>query len=143
MEMWIRYICLVVCGVGAGAVTAAGYFAILAVVGVITRFANFTGTGAHIRLYEKMLCLGGVLGNVVWIFGIPIKMFSVTGAVYGVLTGIFVGCFLVSLAEMVKGLPVFMRKAGLKKGISAIIISLALGKSLGSIFYFCCYLINK
>ena len=36
-----------------------------------------------------------------------------------------------------------VEKAGLKKGISAVIISLALGKSLGSIFYFCCYLMDK
>lgn len=141
--MWIKYIALVVIGIGGGAITAAGYFAILAMVGVITRFANFSGTASHIRLYEKMLCLGGILGNVIWLFGIPIKLFSPIGICYGVLTGIFVGCFLVSLAEMVKGLPVFMKKAGLKKGISAVIISLALGKSLGSIFYFCCYLMDK
>lgn len=143
MEMWINYVWLLVLGVGAGAVTAAGYFAILAVVGVITRFANFSGTASHIKLYEKMLCAGGVFGNLIWIFGSPIKLFSGIGILYGVLTGVFVGCFLVSLAEMVKGLPVFMRKAGLKKGLSAIIISLALGKSLGSMFYFCCYLANK
>lgn len=141
--MWIRFVGLVVVGLGAGALTAAGYFAILAMVGVITRFANFSGTASHIRLYEKMLCLGGVLGNLIWLFGIPIKMYSAVGILYGVLTGIFVGCFLVSLAEMVKGLPVFMKKAGLKKGMSAIIISLALGKSLGSLFYFCCYLMDK
>lgn len=141
--MWIRYIGLAIVGLGAGALTAAGYFAILAMVGVITRFANFSGTASHIRLYEKMLCLGGILGNLIWLFGMPFKMFSAFGILYGVLTGIFVGCFLVSLAEMVKGLPVFMKKAGLKKGMSAIIISLALGKSLGSIFYFCCYLMDK
>jgi hypothetical protein len=35
---------------------------------------------------------------------------------------------------------VFLRKAGIQKGISAIIIALAFGKTLGSIFYFCCYL---
>lgn len=141
--MWINYVWLVVLGVGAGAVTATGYFAILSVVGVITRFANFSGTASHIRLYEKVLCLGGVLGNLIWIFGCPIKMFLGIGVLYGILTGIFVGCFLVSLAEMVKGLPLFMRKSGLKKGFSAIIMSLAIGKSLGSIFYFCCYLANK
>lgn len=141
--MWIKYIGLIVLGVGAGAVTAAGYFAILAVVGVVTRFANFSGTASHIKLYEKMLCLGGVLGNIIWIFGSPVKVFSVFGILYGILTGIFVGCFLVSLAEMVKGLPIFMKKTGLKKGVSAIIISLAFGKSLGSIFYFCCYLLDK
>ena len=141
--MWIKYIALVVIGIGGGAITAAGYFAVLAMVGVITRFANFSGTASHIRLYEKMLCLGGILGNLIWLFEIPIKLFSPIEICYGVLTGIFVGCFLVSLAEMVKGLPVFMKKAGLKKGISAVIISLALGKSLGSIFYFCCYLMDK
>ena len=50
--MVIRYILLAFFGIGAGAVTAAGYFAVIAAVGVVTRFAEYTKTASKIRIYE-------------------------------------------------------------------------------------------
>ncbi len=134
--MWIRYVLLVIVGIGGGAVTAAGYFAILASVGVITRFADYTNTANRIRLYEICLCLGGITGNILLVFNPDIQLWRMLAVVVGVLIGIFIGCFLLSLAEAVKGLPIFLRKGKIQKGISLIIISFAIGKSIGSLFYF-------
>jgi stage V sporulation protein AB len=138
--MWIRYVILIIVGIGGGAVTAAGYFAVLASVGVITRFADYTNTANRIRLYETFLCLGGITGNVLIIFNPSIQIWSPLTAVVGLLMGIFVGCFLLSLAEAVKGLPIFLRKSRIQKGISLLIISFAIGKTIGSLFYFYYYL---
>lgn len=139
--MWIRYVLLVVVGIGGGAVTAAGYFAVLASVGVITRFADYTNTANRIRLYEILLCLGGITGNILLIFKPDIRLWGMLTIVFGILIGIFIGCFLLSLAEAVKGLPIFLRKGKIQKGISLIIISFAIGKTIGSLFYFCYYLV--
>ena len=57
-------------------------------------------------------------------------------AVYGVFAGIFIGCFLVSLAETVKSIPIFVRRARLTTGLCIVIIFFALGKGIGSLFYF-------
>ena len=141
--MWIRYVLLVIVGIGGGAVTAAGYFAILAAVGIITRFADYTNTASKIRLYEICLCLGGITGNILFVFNPTIQLWQPLIAVVGLFMGIFVGCFLLSLAESVKGLPIFLRKSRIQKGISIIIISFAIGKTLGSLFYFCCYLLQN
>ena len=138
--MVIRCILLTFFGIGAGAVTAAGYFAIIAAVGIINRFADFTGTASKIKLYEMVLSIGAIIGNLLIIFRPSYGLWSWLIIIIGVLCGMFTGCFLLSLAEAIKGLPVFLRKAKIQKGISAIIISLAIGKTLGSIFYFCCYL---
>ena len=138
--MVIRCILLAVFGVGAGAVTAAGYFAIIAAVGVINRFADFTNTASKIRLYEMVLSIGAIIGNFLIIFRPSYGLWGWFVVPVGVLCGMFTGCFLLSLAEAIKGLPVFLRKAQIQKGITAIIIALAIGKTIGSIFYFCCYL---
>ena len=138
--MVIRCILLAFFGIGAGAVTAAGYFAIIAAVGIINRFADFTGTASKIKLYEVVLSFGAIIGNLLIIFRPSYGLWSWLIIIIGVFCGMFTGCFLLSLAEVIKGLPVFLRKAKIQKGISAIIIALAIGKTLGSIFYFCCYL---
>ena len=138
--MGTEEILLAIIGVGAGAVTAAGYFAIIAAIGVVTRFADYTNTASKIRLYEVVLCLGAIIGNALLIFKPDFSLWMGVLIPLGLLCGMFTGCFLVSLAEAVKGLPVFLRKGKIQKGISAILISLALGKTVGSIYYFCCYL---
>ncbi len=138
--MVIDYILLAVIGIGAGAVTAAGYFAVIAAVGVVTRFAEYTKTASKIRLYEGVLCLGAIVGNALLIFKPDFSLWKGILVPLGLVCGMFTGCFLLSLAEAVKGLPVFLRKGKIQKGISAILIFLALGKTVGSIYYFCCYL---
>ena len=137
--MVIKYILLALIGMGAGAVTAAGYFAVIAAVGVVTRFAEYTKTAAMIRVYEVILCFGAIIGNILIVFQPDLTMGEWLLAPIGLLCGIFTGCFLLSLAEAVKGLPVFLRKSKIQKGISLIIIALALGKTIGSIYFFCCY----
>lgn len=141
--MWIRLLVLIIIGIGGGAVTAAGYFAVLVSVGVVTRFADYTNTASKIRLYEIVLCMGGIFGNLLFVFrpdiNVPGGVLGFTGLAFG----IFIGCFLLSLAEAVKGLPVFLRRSRIQKGISLLIICLALGKSFGSIFYLYCYFLKN
>ena len=81
-----------------------------------------------------------IVGNLLIIFRPSYDLWKGIIIPIGILCGMFTGCFLLSLAEAVKGFPVFLRKSKIQKGISGIIILLALGKTLGSIFYFCCYL---
>ena len=141
--MWIKLLILIIIGIGGGALTAAGYFAVLVSIGVVTRFADYTNTASKIRVYEIMLCLGGILGNLLFVFMPALRIPGWFMVIIGLTFGVFVGCFLLSLAEAVKGMPVFMRRSRIQKGISFLIISLALGKSLGSIFYFCCYFLKN
>ena len=48
----------------------------------------------------------------------------------------FVGCIAVSIAEVLDVIPVFMRRARLKNGIQAFVLSIAFGKAAGSLIYF-------
>ena len=57
-------------------------------------------------------------------------------AVYGLFAGIFVGCLAIAIAEMLDSIPIFARRSRFRHGIGIAILCMALGKTLGSLFYF-------
>lgn len=136
----LRKILLAFFGLCAGSVIAAGVYAFLAIIGVFVRLMGKTGTRKHILLYETVIMLGGVLGNIVDIYEFPIYMGSFLGTVFlgvsGLSVGIFVGCLVMSLAETLKALPVISRRLHLSVGLQYLILALAAGKLTGSLAYF-------
>ena len=92
----------------------------------LSRVIGKTGTNRHILLYETVIIIGGIFGNVLDIFefpmlfgarglGIPILGHLVLG-IFGLCSGIFVGCLVMSLAETLKALPVISRRIRLCRG---------------------------
>lgn len=135
--MLLRYLLLAFMGLCSGGVIAAGIFAFLAIIGVYPRLIGKTKTHKHILLYETLIILGGIVGNVVDLYEVPIRMggFLFLG-IFGLSVGVFVGCLVMSLAETLKALPVMNRRIHLAVGIQYMILSIGLGKLLGSLFYF-------
>lgn len=124
-------------GVSAGGVIAAGVFAFLAIIGVFPRLIGKTKTGRHIFLYDTLIVLGGVLGNVSDIYEFPILIGgNLFLAVFGLAVGIFVGCLVMSLAETLKTVPVINRRIHLAVGLQYVILSIAVGKLIGALIYF-------
>lgn len=127
-------------GLSAGGIIAAGVFAFLAIIGVFPRLIGKTRTNRHIFLYETVIILGGVLGNILDIYELPIYMGPYIGTlficVFGLSVGIFVGCLVMSLAETLKALPVISRRIHLAVGLQYLIFALAAGKMAGSLVYF-------
>lgn len=124
-------------GLCAGGVIAAGVFAFLAIIGVFPRLIGKTKSNNEILLYETVIIIGGIVGNLSDIYEIPILFGGnlFLGA-FGISVGIFVGCLVMSLAETLKALPVMNRRIHLAVGLQYIILSIGLGKLLGSLIYF-------
>ena len=57
-------------------------------------------------------------------------------AVFGIFAGMFVGCFAIAIAEMLDTIPIFTRRIQLGKGVGIVMLFLALGKTIGALFYF-------
>lgn len=123
-------------GLSAGAVTAAGVFAIITVIGVIPRLVGKTHTAKWIHLYEWMVVLGGIWGNLMEIFYIPRGGGKLLLALYGLGSGMFVSCLVMSLAEVLEVFPVMCRRLRLTSGMAYIVLSLALGKMAGAFLFF-------
>lgn len=141
--MLLRQLLLLLIGISAGGVIAAGVFAFLAIIGVYPRIIGKTGTKQHILLFETFIIIGGCLGNILDLYEFPIPVGVVVPflglallVIFGVSVGIFVGCLVMSLAETLKAFPVIGRRIHLSVGMQYIILSIALGKLAGALIYF-------
>lgn len=136
----IKLFALCFLGLSAGGVIAAGVFAFLAVIGVFPRLIGKTKTRGHIILYETFIVIGGIAGNLIDLYEFPIPLGSVLGQaallIFGLSAGIFIGCLVMSLAETLDALPVLSRRVHLAVGLPYIILSIALGKLVGSLAFF-------
>ena len=63
---------LILIGAGGGVLVAAGVVALLVGLGIITRFAGISRTAVHTKLYESMILLGAVYGNMFTVYGMTI-----------------------------------------------------------------------
>ena len=67
---WAQQILLAAVGLSAGVAVAGGLFAFIVELGVVADFADRTHTGDRILFYETSVALGGILGNLFYVFGI-------------------------------------------------------------------------
>jgi stage V sporulation protein AB len=80
-------------GLAAGGFTAAGYFAVITSVGMINRIVDVTNTKAYIPYFEEVIIWGASLGNVWFIFDLPLPagMRRYIRANYTITSGPFTG----------------------------------------------------
>lgn len=146
---WAPQILLAVVGLSAGIAAAGGLFAFIVELGVVADFADRTHTGDKILTYETSVALGGILGNLFYVFqrSVPAAMEWMYEAaqlsagrgllgIFGIFAGIFVGCWSMALAEILNVFPVFMRRARIVRYIAAFTISVAIGKGIGAGLFF-------
>ena len=137
--MLIKRVFLALAGLCAGTMVAAGFFAFITAIGVVTTYAQRTKTAGYIKTYENTLACGAILGNAWWALGIHFEMGyigSVFLVVAGLCYGIFVGSLIIALAETIKTVPVFFRRAKITTGLPIIIIAFAIGKCIGNILFY-------
>lgn len=127
---------LIIIGLGSGAGIAAGVFSLITKIGVITQIAHRTKTDAYVTKYETAVLVGGVTGTVLTIFNFSMSLPIATMAISGLFYGIFLGCLSTALAETLDVTAIFTRRLKLHRGIPFIVLSMALGKSLGSLLYY-------
>ena len=108
--MWAEQIILGIIGFASGAVIAGGMFSFLIGLGLISVFADRTHTGKYILMYEDAIALGGILFNIFFIYQIRIPAGSVLLGVFGLFSGIFVGCWAMALADILNVFPIFIRR---------------------------------
>ncbi|MDO5425632.1 MAG: stage V sporulation protein AB [Eubacteriales bacterium] len=123
-------------GLASGLVVAGGVIALMIGLGVVTRYAGITHTAKHVWLYEDAILFGGVFGNWLSVYQTPCPLGWILLAVLGVLFGIFVGGWIMALAEIVNIFPIMARRIGMVKGMSLVVIAIAVGKTLGSLWHF-------
>lgn len=131
-----QQIFLAAIGLSAGIAVAGGLFSFVVELGVVADFADRTHTADKILLYEDSVALGGILGNIFYIFELNLPGNMIMLSVFGIFSGIFVGCWAMALAEILNVFPVFMRRAGITKYLTAFVLAVAVGKGIGAGLFF-------
>ena len=134
--MWIKQVLLGVTGLAAGGLVAAGVFALITSIGVLPRLADKSRTASNVKTYESAVFWGGIWGNILYIYKIPMPFSWPSLIAFGLFSGMFVGCLATSLAESLKTTSVFSRRMRLHRGMAAIVLSTALGKAIASTMFF-------
>lgn len=123
-------------GLCSGLVVSGGIFAFIVSIGLVPRLAGKTHTGKHMKIYETFIAYGGILGNIYFIYNFDIMFGQIFAGIFGLFSGIFVGCLALALAETVNTTAIFSRRINMKYGIAFLVISIAIGKLIGSMLYF-------
>ena len=125
-----------VIGFSSGLAVAGGVIALLIGLGVLSRYAGLTRTASYLWLYEDTVLLGGIFGNWLTVYHPSCPLGGVALAVLGLFFGIFVGSWIMALAEIINMFPILARRIGLVKGMSIVAAAIAAGKTLGSLWHF-------
>ena len=133
--MWAAQVLLALIGASAGLAAAAGLFSFIVELGVVADFADRTHTGDQLLFYEDCVALGGIVGNILYVFHIGVPLGAPLLAVFGLFAGIFAGCWAMALAEILNVFPVFMRRARIVRYLTAFVISMAIGKGFGACLF--------
>ena len=133
--MWIRQVFLAILGLSSGFAVAGGMFAFLIALGVVSRFAGKTHTAKYILYYEDAAAIGGILGNLISIYGFSVPVGMVGVVSFGLFSGIFTGAWAMALTEIVDVVPIFSRRLRLKTGLAWLILAMALGRTFGGLIY--------
>ena len=138
-EYILREIILSVIAFLAGAGVSAGVFAFVLVIGVVPRILRCSRI-ENIILIENVMICGVVAGNISSVLDtaynlgfanmpkVPVS--NICGNI------IIVGCIAVALAEILHTFPIIYKRMKLRAGLGIIVISMAIGKAMGALYYF-------
>lgn len=123
-------------GFASGFIVAGGVVALMVGLGIITRFIGVSHTAEHVKYYEDAILLGAVAGTILTVFEVRLHTGIWILVLGGLFMGVFVGGWIMALAEVINVFPVYCRRLGITKGLSWIVITMAAGKTLGSLMLF-------
>lgn len=134
--LFLKIIILIIFGLSSGVVISGGIFAFIAMLGVVPRLAQKTKTEKYISFYEDCILYGGIFGGINIIRSVKVPLGIPGLLAFGLLSGIFIGCVAVSIAEVLDVVPILTRRFSLKTGLTYLMLAVAIGKLLGALLYF-------
>lgn len=123
-------------GLCSGFIIAGGLVGLLIGLSIVPRYAGITHTADHMMLYEDITLLGTEFGNLFYLFHWKIPLGTPFLILYGLFSGIFLGGWIMALAEIADIFPIFARRIRFQRGLSFTILCVAFGKTIGSLIYY-------
>ena len=128
---------LLAIGLAQGVAVGAAAMLVFSTLGVASQLSAITGTRGSIRLYGGAICLGMVALTTPYTAGLRgVKALLPLLLPIGLCAGIYTGMLLSSLAEIIDIFPAVSGKLRLKGCVRLLVWALALGKTVGVLFYY-------
>ena len=80
---------------------------------------------------------GCIVGNLISVYSLQVSAGNLGAGLTGLFFGIFLGSWIIALGEVVNAFAIAARRLGIRQGAGLIILSIALGKILGSLLQLC------
>ncbi len=139
-------------GFAFGLLSSAGVFTVLSAVGLIPRFVGSTHSAKEIWLYENMVIMGTISGGIYSVFSEELNLGLWAGRLFtpgiwwilgniilvaiSLFAGMFTGCLALAIAEMLDSIPILTRRISFRHGLGIMVLGIALGKMIGSLYFF-------
>lgn len=117
-----------------GISVGAGFVAFLAVLGVIPRLTQLTGTQKKLHMYEVAVVAGAILGSWFSFHDTVIHASILVLVIIGLLSGTFNGMLAAALTEVLNVIPILSKRIGIHGKIIYLLMAIVLGKIVGSLF---------
>ncbi|OON99407.1 MAG: hypothetical protein ATN35_12680 [Epulopiscium sp. Nele67-Bin004] len=125
----------VIWGASGGLTIAAALMSFVTEIGVIPRMMERGQIQKYFMVVANAAILGILFGTVAIQFEISVIIPKFCVVIFGLATGIFMGCLAISLAEVLNMFPVIGRRLKIKKGMRLFVISFAIGKLVGALYF--------
>ena len=138
--MIIKWLFCFLCSFCVGNTISLAFAALVNSIGLIRNLIVKHNTKVYQMYYTVSLIIGVVFASVVSFYPNTTLMLGIYGKIICAIIGIFYGCFVgflaIALAEIFDVIPVLNNKLGFRYNLKVLIITIAIGKFLGSLLYF-------
>lgn len=135
MNLFWGAVCIV-WGFASGIIISTGVVSFINAIGIIPRLAMKAKITTHYLALANASLLGVIVGTIFYIWDVYLPLPKVIIALFALAIGLFVGCLAVAVAEVLNVIPIMENRLGLKRGMYIMILSFAVGKMIGSLFYY-------
>lgn len=126
-------------GLASGLAVGSGLVAFLTILGVIPRLIHLTKTRNFLRFYEWSVIVGATLFGWISLTDFSFQLAHLFLVIIGSLTGIFIGMLAAALFEVLNVIPILSKRIGFRNKIILLLMAIAFGKVLGSLFQWIVY----
>lgn len=135
----MKQILLVLISISGGLTVGGALAAFITLLNLLARLVQLTESKRYEKLYECVFSIGSFLAILIYFSDFSLRLSSITISLIGLFIGIFIGLFSSALAEVLNVIPLISKKLKIKKELKYIIVSLILGKVMGSLYFWILY----
>lgn len=135
----IQHSLLCLIGLAGGIAVGSGFVAFITVLDILPRLIQMTKSQEFIRWYEFAIIFGVLFSTWLDFFDWIFDGYIWINIVIGLLMGLFVGMLAGALTEVINVLPILSRRLKIQYYLFLLVIAMALGKTMGSLFQWIFY----